>query len=298
MEQDNELKGVGNSLDFGARMCDSRVGRWLSLDPLTSKFPYQSPYVYAGNNPVFYIDKNGLFKLNYSEEQLKNLGLSKLDVARFESIVANIYNLVKDNPQALDALVNTTGFNIDEIEKDFTLNQGPEIFIQTVPITYASGGIEGIKIDPIIIKNLAKINTNDKANLAEYVFATALTIIHEYGHYGDQICNMGNNTGQYNHEEKKTLSGIFLVPINDSEKFGDNNIEYGSQKWTKSITGHRGDDIEVMGFGLYFSVDEYGQFQRNYVDPRKIVQRLLEKIPKSLPKDAEGEKILETLKVN
>jgi RHS repeat-associated protein len=39
MEKDDEVKGVGNSLDFGARIYDSRLGRWLSVDPLSYKFP-------------------------------------------------------------------------------------------------------------------------------------------------------------------------------------------------------------------------------------------------------------------
>lgn len=37
MEKDNEVKGSGNSLDFGARIYDSRLGKWLSTDPLQTK---------------------------------------------------------------------------------------------------------------------------------------------------------------------------------------------------------------------------------------------------------------------
>ena len=59
MEKDNELKGVGNSLDFGARMYDSRIGKFLSLDPDFKDYAYQSPYCYAENSPISIIDIEG-----------------------------------------------------------------------------------------------------------------------------------------------------------------------------------------------------------------------------------------------
>lgn len=58
-ENDNEVKGVGNSQDFGERMLDSRLGRWLSIDPLFRKTPHESSYVFASNMPIGAIDKNG-----------------------------------------------------------------------------------------------------------------------------------------------------------------------------------------------------------------------------------------------
>lgn len=58
-EKDDELKGIGNSYDFGARMLDTRVGRWFAIDPLATKFPSQSPYISMDNNPVFLIDPDG-----------------------------------------------------------------------------------------------------------------------------------------------------------------------------------------------------------------------------------------------
>src|SRR5690606_25374295 len=63
MEKDDEIKGNGNSYDFGARIYDSRLVRWLSLDPLASKYPSESPYIFVGNNPIFYIDPDVKFKL-------------------------------------------------------------------------------------------------------------------------------------------------------------------------------------------------------------------------------------------
>ena len=59
MEKDDEVKGIGNSYDFGVRMFDPRVGRWFAPDPLENEFPYISTYVYALNNPINVIDEDG-----------------------------------------------------------------------------------------------------------------------------------------------------------------------------------------------------------------------------------------------
>ncbi len=58
-EKDDEFKGEGNSYTTEFRQYDARVGRWLSLDPLMGKFPWQSPYVAFDNNPIYYVDPLG-----------------------------------------------------------------------------------------------------------------------------------------------------------------------------------------------------------------------------------------------
>jgi len=60
MERDDEIKGAANSLDFGARIYDPRLGRWLSVDPLHREFADQSPYKAANNCPVTFLDPDGL----------------------------------------------------------------------------------------------------------------------------------------------------------------------------------------------------------------------------------------------
>src|SRR5690554_242651 len=59
MEKDDNIKGEGNSYNFGARIYDPRVGRWLSRDPLEAKYTSWSPYHFGYNNPIITIDPNG-----------------------------------------------------------------------------------------------------------------------------------------------------------------------------------------------------------------------------------------------
>lgn len=75
-EKDNETVGAGNSYDFGDRIYDARLGRWLSIDPLVQKYPHLSPFDYVDNNPILFVDINGnVIVINYldAEENKKSL---------------------------------------------------------------------------------------------------------------------------------------------------------------------------------------------------------------------------------
>lgn len=59
-EKDDEIDGVFCSkLDFGAKIYDSRLGRWMSPDPFSSKFASHSPYNFVENSPLWKKDLKG-----------------------------------------------------------------------------------------------------------------------------------------------------------------------------------------------------------------------------------------------
>lgn len=61
-ENDNEVYGFGNFQDYGARMYNTRLARFISPDPLIvgqKKYAWLSGYQFASDNPVRFIDIDG-----------------------------------------------------------------------------------------------------------------------------------------------------------------------------------------------------------------------------------------------
>jgi RHS repeat-associated protein len=60
-ENDKEVFGSeGTFQDYGMRMYDTRGCRFISVDPLTQKYPELTPFQFSTNNPIWNIDIDGL----------------------------------------------------------------------------------------------------------------------------------------------------------------------------------------------------------------------------------------------
>ena len=56
-ELDDEI--AEGDYDFDERMYDSRIGRFFSTDPCEEDYPSFSPYCFAANNPILFVDVDG-----------------------------------------------------------------------------------------------------------------------------------------------------------------------------------------------------------------------------------------------
>jgi RHS repeat-associated protein len=102
MEKDDEVKGSGNSYDFGARMYDSRLGRWLSIDPLSGSNSHISTYCGMENSPIALADPDGKdAEITITENTITvhttifiyGAGASETEAGRMEKFIGDYWNV-------------------------------------------------------------------------------------------------------------------------------------------------------------------------------------------------------------
>ena len=96
-EKTDEIYGDGNGVDFGGRILDSRLGRWFSIDPTESKYPFFSPYSYCANSPIVFIDPDGKTIVDSKGKEVK-VTIVKNDDGSIKSIT---YEFAKETAKAV-----------------------------------------------------------------------------------------------------------------------------------------------------------------------------------------------------
>jgi RHS repeat-associated protein len=107
-EKDKDINSL-TAYDYGFRVYNPGIGKFLSTDPAAQEFPWNSPYTYAEDGPVRYIDLDGFEKA--SPEQLE-LARTYADV--FRSGIIKRSALLK---------ITTDKEKIEELKKDLEIGK-------------------------------------------------------------------------------------------------------------------------------------------------------------------------------
>lgn len=152
-ENDNEVKGTGNQQDYGMRIYDSRLGRFLSVDPLSIDYPWYTPYQFAGNKPIKFIDLDGKEEYDPSNDPYF---IPKLILTTFFDIKHSAENILLKTVSAPPGFKWEAGYKTDE--------NGNEIFetqFRLVPFQSVAKEAWNTGLDAINVLGGGKLNPSD-----------------------------------------------------------------------------------------------------------------------------------------
>ncbi|AMO20681.2 RHS repeat domain-containing protein [Flavobacterium columnare] len=189
MEKDDELKGEGNSYDFGARMLDPRVGRWFSVDSKAAKFSSETTYGYVSNNPLVFIDPDGDEKIivigggdkeGNDKAKFINAGLKRLN------------DLIKRSGKEGITLVITDKYLMEAYKKqiDKQVKLADSKYKGQVSVVYINNGDE--------LTNYMNSKTTKSEKLSKIRKGDPITEVDFFGHgYRPDYSSQGPDTGSF-----------------------------------------------------------------------------------------------------
>jgi len=198
--------------DYGMRIYDSRIAKFLSVDPLENKYPYLTPYQFAGNSPIKFIDLDGLEPVTNQADAIRNIDKfatdgresnylkGRVDKATF---VADLKNLINDKDQLNQCNTNFCGKATPTVA--LAIRDNPVGVTNFIISLYLSGSAtynNGKKSVTISLserlKNNMRLNVEEDPNLQE-------------GNWGSKTLNSAFGLLGYALSEKYHWKGIPFV---------------------------------------------------------------------------------------
>ena len=84
-ENDNEIFGNANTVNFGNRLLDVRIGRWFSTDPVVK--PSITPYNFGGNNATNFIDPDGEDEIHFIVTREKYINALGVEYSKSRTVI-------------------------------------------------------------------------------------------------------------------------------------------------------------------------------------------------------------------
>ena len=281
MEKDDDIKGTGNSYDFGARMYDPRTVRFYSIDPLYSKYTGWTSFAFAMDNPIAFIDVGGLatfliIKGRGGENiESPNPGMQK----GIDKSAISLKNDIENNPAKY-------GFNKDEDKVIVADCPSTRLFLDATNTVYESGEIKFMTVFSHGGDYGISLGGEDSDNPDDVARGTTPEIAEEQlNEYDLREINWG--TAQYidaknfTPDAKITLYGCWLGAVNTDYGMSfaqnlANTLNVNVYAFTTSACFK-----EVKKNGKWVELYD-GTMTRNN-DSRKGIVRLLEFKPNTTP---------------
>ncbi|MEN7551553.1 RHS repeat-associated core domain-containing protein [Rapidithrix thailandica] len=97
-ENDKDFGNQHLIQDYGFRLYNPKIGKFLSVDPLAKDYPGLTPYQFASNNPIYNIDLDGLEGMSGWGISMSKTGTTEQDLSNSGKIVVEIgINIVESS---------------------------------------------------------------------------------------------------------------------------------------------------------------------------------------------------------